>query len=81
MAEKFGINVEKLTKMYKLSKIKEHGVSKSINTLFQYGFVPNVEEKRVVFMHPQKKANIVSSFDDIGAAMLVGYTLGLVDAR
>jgi len=79
MAKDFGANVEKISKMYTLKSIKIEGVKKSIGTLFQYGFVPQIEEKRVAFVHPHKKATVVSSFDDIGAAMLIGYALGMMD--
>jgi hypothetical protein len=81
VSEKVGVTAEDILKRYKLKTIKKEGLEKSIGTLVSFGFVPKVSDKTLVLQHPQKDAMVVSSFDDTGAAMLIGYSLGTIDAR
>jgi hypothetical protein len=78
--QKVGVTAEQIIKRYKLKAIKKEGLEKSIGTLVSFGYVPRVSDKSLVLQHPQKDAMIVSSFDDVGASMLVGYSLGVIDA-
>ena len=79
--QKVGVTEEQVLKRYKLKNIKLEGLKKSIGTLVSAGYVPRMSEKSLVLQHPQKDAMVVSSFDDIGASMIIGYSLGTIDAQ
>lgn len=79
--KKVGARIEDIVNKYILKSIKREGLLKSIGTVISFGFVPQVGEKKVVFSHPQKDSMIISSFDDIGASMVIGYSLGIIDAK